>query len=333
MLFCTVTTDQHLILTAEMVKSMKQSHPGARILMCLLEEDDSYAASFSGLFDYIILAKNLGFPGFYRRVFKHTAHEAIGFCKPRLMRYALNAFPEENKFVYLDGDMKIFGPFDEVNTNLDQHSIVLSPHILEPGPNENSFYKLGVFNTSFFALNRSEESVRFLDWWVNRVEKACFNKPEHGFYLEQKWLDHAPVYFDIHVFRNQAYNVSKSNLYQREIGRSTSGHYTINGQPLKLFQFSSILKYGLHYAHYLNKFVPLMEQQTLAAKMVSDYIGDLMSIDKDFTKNVPWSYGYYVDASPVSENARIGFRENPHLFTDIANPFLKSNSTFIQRQK
>jgi hypothetical protein len=215
--------------------------------------------------------------------------------------------------------------------SLNHHGIILSPHVLEPGIFENSFLKSGVFNTGLFAIKRSEESYHFLNWWADRIEKACFNEPDKGFYLEQKWLDHAPVFFNIHILRHPGYNVAKWNLHQRKIERSIFGDYTANGQPLKVFHFSNILKFGRHYTNFLNK-KTIDNLEPLVGTLVNQYISELVGAGNDFSNTVPWSYNYFADGKLIKMAARLAFRQSSQMFAYIANPFLESNRTFIQNK-
>jgi hypothetical protein len=57
-----------------------------------------------------------------------------------------------------------------------------------------------------------------------------------------------------------------------------------------------------------------------------------MGVDKDFSKIVPWSYDYFADGKLIEMDERLAFRESPHMFAHIVNPFLESNLTFIQRK-
>jgi hypothetical protein len=318
-------------LAIVLAKSIEQNDPNARVLMCVVEEDLSYASQYLKYFDHVILAKELGFSNFYFHMFKHNAYEASGSCKAKLMQYALNTFKNEDKFIFLDSDTKVFGPFDEISEELNQHNIILTSHILEPGIRENIFYKFGIFNTGLFAIKRSEESTLFLRWWADRAEKACFNDPGNGLFLEQKWLNHAPVYFNIDILRHPGYNVGWWNLHHRKIELSKDGKFTVNGQPLKLFHFSSIIKFWCNYIGFLNE-KSKGNYNPLLSTLVNQYVSELSKAGTDFPKIIPWSYDYFASGKPIKMAARLALRKSPKSFSKIKNPFLKSNNTFIKRK-
>jgi hypothetical protein len=331
MIFCTVTTKQYIFLAINMAKSVKMANPDARVMMCLVEEDYSQVYRHLEHFDHVILAKELGFPNFYRHIFKHSGYEASGSFKAKLMHYALDKFKDENMFIFVDSDMKIFGPLNEIPQALQQHDIILSPHILERG-NNDGLYLAGIFNSGFFAIKRSEQSYHFLNWWADRIEKACFNEPEKGLFLEQKWLDHAPVFFKIHVLKHPGYNVAWWNLHERKIELSNHGVYTVNGQPLKMFHFSGILKSEGNYIDFLNRRTG-SEVGNPLGQLVHQYIKQLQNIGINFSKVVPWSYDFFINGKPIKMEARLAFRQNPQKFAHILNPFLKRNRTFLKQKK
>jgi hypothetical protein len=332
LIYCTVTSNQYLFLAIGLAKSIKRTDPGARVLMCLNEENYSFASPYLEHFDHVILAKELGFSNFYHHMFKHNAYEASGSCKARLMLYALNKFQDEDHFVFLDADMKVFGPFDEIKESLNHHSIILTPHILESGIYEDAFLTAGVFNTGFFAIKRSAESYHFLNWWTDRIEKACFNEQDKGLFLEQKWLDHAPSFFNVNICKHPGYNVAAWNLHQRKIEMSTVGDYKVNGQPLRLFHFTGIYLFWKKYIEFLNSRYGLSNLGPEIERIVNQYISELVQVGIDVSTNVSWSYDYYADGKRIAMDARLAFRQNHQMFAHIVNPFLESNLTFLQRK-
>ncbi|UTW69108.1 hypothetical protein KHA80_18535 [Anaerobacillus sp. HL2] len=61
-------------------------------------------------------------------MFQYDALEGITSVKAQLFLYLLDYFKEEDKFIFLDTDTKIFSPFDE--EMLDEAPILVTPHLL-----------------------------------------------------------------------------------------------------------------------------------------------------------------------------------------------------------
>ncbi|MDN4593224.1 hypothetical protein, partial [Polycladomyces subterraneus] len=245
MIFCTITTLNRIHMAMVMAKSVKELHPNAGIAVCVVEEKIPEQARNFKYFDHIVLAKNLGHPDFYRHMFKHKLNEGCWSLKPRLLLYLLRTFQAEDRLVYLDTDTKVFSPFHEVNQVLDQSPIILTPHITHPSmqdelekmQDELEILKHGLYNSGFIALKRTEESLRFLNWWTERLNRLCYRDLSRGIYGDQRWLDLAPIYFDVHILQHPGYNVAKWNLYHRKI-TLTNGKFLVNDQPLRFYHFA-----------------------------------------------------------------------------------------------
>jgi hypothetical protein len=92
-----------------------------------------------------------------------------------------------------------------------------------------------VYNAGVLAVGDS--ATASLDWWAKRVARDCLLEPERGYYMDQRWLDLVPAYFDHHILRDPAYNVALWNVVQRDLGDTPQG-YTVRDGPLRYFHFS-----------------------------------------------------------------------------------------------
>jgi hypothetical protein len=173
MIYCTVVNNQYLSLAKLMAKSVKEHNPGAKVAVCILEEERDIQDSHDHYFDRIVLPKELGYDNFYKHMFKHNVMEGCCSVKARFMYQLFNIYSTEEKFMYLDPDIKVFGPLHEVNRMLDEFSIVLTPHITQPSAVDELFISgSGIFNLGFLALKKTGESIRFLQWWNERLDQA-----------------------------------------------------------------------------------------------------------------------------------------------------------------
>lgn len=160
--------------------------------------------------------------------------------KPVLLKFLLLEFEQ---VVYLDPDTYVVSPLVELETLIDQHHVVLTPHLLEPITPGASFTSevnsltVGVHNLGFCAVGRG--AVPFLDWWWSHLERECLIYPLLGLFVDQKWTDVGAVIFDAHSLRHYGYNIGHWNLHERPFSNEDAGlTMTSTSEPLRLFHFS-----------------------------------------------------------------------------------------------
>ena len=149
--------------------------------------------------------------------------------------------------VYLDPDMQVYGPLNEIDQLLEQSSFVLTPHLIEPPSSEESIVSNeiagamvhGIYNLGFFAVKNSREGFEILNWWETRLTRYCKAETEKGIFTDQKWFDIATVYFQgISILKHPGYNVAPWNLGERFM-KSENDSILVDNLPLKIFHFSS----------------------------------------------------------------------------------------------
>ena len=148
-----------------------------------------------------------------------------------------------NKLIYLDPDILITETLSDLFGLLNDHSIVLVPHLtssIEDNylPTELSILQAGTYNLGFIGLANNPELPVFLKWWEKRVYDGCFMAPEKGMHVDQKWIDLVPGIFDhVFVLRHPGYDVAYWNLHSRSIG-FLNNRVVVNGGPCYFFHFS-----------------------------------------------------------------------------------------------
>ena len=328
-IFATVTTNSFIPRAIVMAKSVKNHHPNSKVIACLVEDKiPDTTGDWQACFDNIILAKEIGFPTFYRFIFQYAQSEGANACKARLLIHLSEAYRDHDYFVFLDADTKVFGPFDELLEHLERSEIVISPHFIsnagDPFAHLRTIQMSGIFNTGLYAIKRGAESSRFLHWWANILSRHCYVDPYRGVWNEQKWLDLLPGLFDFYVQRDAGYNVGQWNFHERSLTSEEKVEYLVNGQPLRLFHFSGIYKDDF------DKEMAKMpqNQKKILEQIKKEYMEELVNEDKDSLLKKPWSYDYFTNGNRVDYYTRLLFRNNPELYRDLDNPFLKSNEFF-----
>ncbi|HBC31234.1 MAG TPA: hypothetical protein DC024_08340, partial [Clostridiales bacterium] len=121
MIICTSICANYLPKAMVLAKSAKQYNPGIKMIICLLEREIPEEIKSFPYFDKIVLAKDLGFENFERHIFKHLLVEAATSVKGQLFKFLMKTFDAEDKFIYLDPDIKVMGPFVELDRLLGDH--------------------------------------------------------------------------------------------------------------------------------------------------------------------------------------------------------------------
>ncbi len=189
---------------------------------------------------------------------------------------------------------------------LDEAEIVVTPHALAPAmdglrPSDIDFLRNGSFNLGFIALRRGAESLSLLDWWERRCLSHGFNDLGFGTFVDQKWIDLVPSYFEsVHVLRHRGCNVAFWNLHERQLFE-VNGSYRVNDVPLVFFHFSGVRadapevlsKHQTRHA---------IAPGSLLARLVSEYSASLLQMGHSSYSKLAYGFGRLDDGtrSPAS---------------------------------
>ena len=191
----------------------------------------------------LVWIEDLGIEKFHQLAFKYDIIELSTSLKAYI---ALELFNKFEKVVFLDPDTCLFHSIEPIINDLEINSVVLTPHYTTPQVNDISESDLGMlrfgpYNLGFFAVKRTEQGKKFLEWWSERCMNLCFMESQFGLSVDQKWISIAQCFFhDIHVSFNQGYNVAAWNSWERIISKDANGSYIVNNKdPLVFFHFSN----------------------------------------------------------------------------------------------
>jgi glycosyltransferase involved in cell wall biosynthesis len=214
-------------------------------------------------------------------------------AKPFYLEHLLQQGYE--KIIYLDPDILILQPLDEIFQRLDSCNILLIPHLLDPIPldgclpTEISILQSGAYNLGFIGISQNQETSRFISWWKERLKKYCCVAPEKGLFVDQKWVDLVPGIFEkVSLFTKRGYNVAYWNLHARHVSEE-NGIYIVDGEPLVFFHFSG---FNAATPDRLSKHQTRLKVEKLSplAKLLQRY-ADLLKANNHDTYQ-QWSYGY-----------------------------------------
>jgi hypothetical protein len=174
--------------------------------------------------------------------FMYSIIELCTNIKPAVLKY----FIEFSDFIYyIDPDIYFYSNPNLINKYFDASDVLITPHSLTPildglSPGEMEFMRTGVFNLGFIGLRRSENSIKFLDWWSDRCINYGLNETSSGLFVDQKFIDLSISFFPfISVSRNFGLNVGYWNLHERHL-LQIDGEYFIGNDKLIFFHFSGL---------------------------------------------------------------------------------------------
>jgi hypothetical protein len=240
----TISSKNYIHYAVTMLKSVEVNNKEVDLYLILVDTKEDVS-----LYDQninIIWVEELGIKDFEKISFKYNILELNTNVKPTAFKKLLEKY---HKVIYLDPDIYVYYSLLEVFTILDDNSISLTPHMLQPQythhhdrqdiVSEIENLKTGAYNLGFIGLSQGLETDKFLDWWCNCCLCCAFDEHESGVFVDQKWLSLVTCYFEkVKVIRNYGMNVAYWNIHERNLKYSETKHVLVNDQKLIFFHFS-----------------------------------------------------------------------------------------------
>lgn len=323
MIYYTSICSNYLPKAMALAESVKRHNNDAKFILCLVEREVPQIARDFPHFDEVVLAKDAGWENFDAFMFRHSIVEASTAVKPRFMQYLMERFTESNKFVYLDPDVLVYSEFVELKRILDRDSIVLAPHLLRPGNIDMEISSLahGSYNLGFLALSRSDNAQAFVKWWADRLFLFCYDDKARGIFTDQKWIDLAPSFFDVHILKHHGYDFATWSLLGSDMRVAGDG-YVVNGDPLRFIHFSGLDSGTIDKAigWWLTD-----DNKACFVDLYADYKRRLAAHGQEVLGRIPWSYATYADGRAIARETRVAFRD-PELWHKFPAPFTASDA-------
>jgi glycosyltransferase involved in cell wall biosynthesis/SAM-dependent methyltransferase len=239
---CTIIARNYLAHARVLAESFQKIHPDGTCSVLVIDDPTGFIDPAEESFELLTIDQ-IGLPDPERMAAAYDVMELSTAVKPWLLRSLLQR-PGVDSVAYLDPDIQVFAPLDEIFKRAERHDVVLTPHFLAPLPRdgrkpaEEDILIAGSYNLGFIALGAGETAHALLDWWSERLEKDCLNDPENGHFVDQRWIDLAPgLWPEIDVVRETAYNIAYWNIASRRLEEDGAG-YRVDGEPLRFFHFS-----------------------------------------------------------------------------------------------
>lgn len=294
----TIVSRNYAAQAAVLMRSLAQVEPDcARVVIGAdgpIPELEPYAR--------VIEARDTGAPVAPMSVY-YDALELNTAVKPHAFRRLL-AEPGVTSVTYLDPDIFVYAPLDEVRRGLSGAPLVLIPHLTRPlkgeaSPNDHTILTSGGFNLGFMAARREDQVFALLDWWAEKCRFDCRVDFQNGLFTDQKWMDLAPgLVSDLAILRDPGLDIAYWNLEGRTLSHGPDG-WRVNGRPLVFFHFSGFdpARPEVLSKHQDRIVVP---PSSPLAGLLADYARALLDNGHAQASRTPYAYSAFPSGRPVT---------------------------------
>lgn len=238
----TICSLNYLGQAKTLMRSVREHEPDANRCIVVVDRRSATPLIDTALAE-IIWFDELGIEEAELKAFMFNVIELNTNVKPSAIRRLLEA---HEQCVYLDPDVFLYAPLAPVWDALVNANVTLTPHVVTPCieptyPWGRDFLQVGGCNLGFVGVRASAESERFLRWWEDRCLTCGFYARTDGFFVDQKFIDHALIYFDgIKILKQKGLNVAWWNWPERPL-RCDSGVWRVDDELLIFIHFSGFV--------------------------------------------------------------------------------------------
>ncbi len=317
----TIVSRNYLHYARTLMNSIEQHAPGAERLVGLCDEIGE--VDLSGENFQVLEMKSLDIPDIEKFIFRYTILELNTAIKP----YIISKLFDDgyDKVIYFDPDIRVYRNLDGMLGLLDEHQMLLTPHLTGPLdddklPSELNILVSGTYNLGYIGLRNTPDMQRFAHWWEDKLYTDCVVDLERGLFVDQKWVDMAPgMYPGVYINRDPSWNVAYWNLKHRQVTRAGDS-FEVNGEPLLFFHFSGFngaaSTLSKHQDRYTKKSAGAAVEQ-----LCSDYAKSLTDNGDGVVTRIPYAYGFFADGTPIPDFARYIYREDYDWERSTDNPY------------
>jgi len=319
----TSVTSNYIPKARVLAESVKKVDPSVTFHLVLSDDPPEGFELAQEPFDNIIYADTLPVDNFKQWVFSHRLVELCTAVKGLALE-TLFADYNAQKVFYFDPDIVVFSRLDELITELDTHSVLLTPHQSEPEisikaimDNEMASLRHGVFNLGFVGVANTEDGRQFSRWWRDRLIHFCHDDHSRALFTDQKWVNLAPCMFEgVRILRSPGFNVATWNITTRIATGSLEQGVQINDEALGFYHFSGfdsgdqeiqLNEYGSH--------------SPVLFELREWYIDSCEKHGQSELGKIPAKYNFFDDGSKIEDRQRLLYREREDLQTAFPDPF------------
>ncbi len=317
----TIVSRNYLHYARTLMNSVESFAPDADRVVGLCDERGDF--DFSGEnFDLLDL-HSLAIPDIDKFIFRYTILELNTAIKPYIISELFSQ--GFDKVIYFDPDIRIYRSLRPMLALLDEHQMLLTPHLTGPLdddklPSELNILVSGSYNLGYIGLRNTPDMQRFAHWWEDKLHTDCVVDLERGLFVDQKWMDLAPgMYPGVYIERNPGWNTAYWNLKHRRVTRNGE-EYLVNGEPLVFFHFSGFSGEAKLLSKHQDRFTKKSAGPEVEL-LCSDYAGELAANGETETRKLPYYYGKFADGTLIPDLARHIYREDYDWKLSRDNPY------------
>jgi len=304
---CTIIARNYFHFARVLADSFFANHPNGTFTVLIIDDEARQFVPEDPRIDWRRLCDvGIERAEIHRLAGIYDVTELATAVKPLLLLRLLNE--GKDHVVYLDPDIRIFDALDEVPSLAARHSIVLTPHTLQPFPRDGRrvdghfVLAAGAYNLGFIGVGR--DAVPFLEWWWQSTRREALNNVARMMFTDQRWVDFVPSLFDHHILKDPTYNVAYWNLHARDVAWDGK-RYLVDGAPLRFFHFSGfdVRKPWLLSRHQGDRPRILLSERPAIERLCREYAAAVM--EAGIETHGRESYGWSTTAAGVPLSARI----------------------------
>jgi len=240
----TVCTANYLAHAKSMADSLIRHNPSYEFYICLLDEINGRFEENDFAPHNIITVKSMNFPEFDGMCSRYNLFELSCALKPFCALHLLQAKSSTQVF-YFDTDILIFDQLEFLEQQLQQYSVLLTPHLTQPlpvddkQPQEKNVLKSGNYNAGFFGVNNDKNGLEFLLWWRRTLVEHCYEKKDDCVFVDQKWLNFVPLFFkQVAILNHPGCNLAYWNMHERSLAVKENKFWVNEAFPLIFIHLS-----------------------------------------------------------------------------------------------
>ncbi len=299
---CTIATRNYLAWARVLATSWFEHHPEGQMDVLVF---DAEPGEITGEPFDVMTPGELAIPRseFRRLATIYGPLELSTALKPWVLEVLLDR--DDPPVTYLDADIEVFAPLDDIDVLAREAGIVLTPHLLVPMtrdnalPSEGSILHAGVYNLGFLALGSAGELI---PWWQARLRRDCLGDADNDTFVDQRWIDFVPGLWDHAILRDVGCNVAYWNVDRRKVSMAGDG-YLVDGHPLRFFHFSGFSpETPTELSRYQTR--TALDDEPALFRLCGDYARRLIAAGYRDMRSVPYRYGATATGTAIDTTAR-----------------------------
>lgn len=300
----TIVSNNYLHYANTLFDSLKEFCPQADLVLGLCDQKTADTACPAA---EIVEISELDIPELGTFIYQYSILELNTAIKPYVAELLMNR--GYKKVIYFDPDIRVFTSLDQMLGLLDQHNVLLTPHLtdlLDDGklPSELGILQAGSYNLGYIALRTCAETRKLVKWWQAKLYKECVVDLPRNLFVDQKWMDLVPSMFDgVYISRDPSWNIAYWNLNHRNLQQLSDGNFTVDDRPLTFFHFSGFSIEANTLSKHQNRFEK-GPHGTALRELCTLYEEALTHNGIAHFKALPYAFSHFADGTPVPSSAR-----------------------------